>query len=344
MKKEYLFLLTVFLGLGTFNSPAQDSGTIEGNFVIYRQNDPVGQSLDYSNTICDTLLYDDQVILLEISPLLQLKGISLPSGMNREQLLDSIYNCTRGFTATWKLEDKELVLLSIHPCKDADKQFKKILKLKQIRRIGEGPVKADWVSGKIVGGADAIETNYGYAFKQEYEFEFHKGVLVNDKSNAFPYGALENEESLTKFLQENGNVLLGTFLHIDRFVSFRHGISRTEEGGWFKYDVPLYVTPEGNTYYAYRHWERKTTVYELSLDKSLLGRSSIAKMNFVNMIPHGSFYPRFLRGEVIYQPNYIEFSFNLYGDIIKANFVNYIIRKKTSTDGFWIRHEDEEPH
>src|SRR5690554_2291255 len=136
MKKEYIFLLAIFLGLGTFGSLAQDSGTIEGNFVRYRQNDPVGQSLDYSNTICDTLLYDDQVILLETSPLLHLKGISLPSGMSQEQLLDTIYNCSRGFTATWKLEDKELVLLSIHPCKDVDKQFKKILKLKQIRRIG----------------------------------------------------------------------------------------------------------------------------------------------------------------------------------------------------------------
>ncbi|MDR0429498.1 MAG: hypothetical protein LBH58_03335 [Tannerellaceae bacterium] len=87
MKKEYLFLLTVFLGLGTFSSLAQDSKTKGENTVKYRQNDPVGQSLDYSNTICDTLLYDDRVILLETSPLLQLKGISLPSGMNRKQLL-----------------------------------------------------------------------------------------------------------------------------------------------------------------------------------------------------------------------------------------------------------------
>lgn len=84
---------------------------------------------------------------METSPLLQLKGISLLSDINQEQLLDSIYNCTRGFTSTWKLENKELILLSIHPYKDADKQFKSILKLRQIKRIGEGPIKADWIFG-----------------------------------------------------------------------------------------------------------------------------------------------------------------------------------------------------
>jgi hypothetical protein len=199
-------------------------------------------------------------------------------------------------------------------------------------------------SGTIIGGSDAIKTNYGYAFKREYELEFNEGVLVNEKCNTFPYGSLENEESLTEFLQENGNALLGTFLHIDRFVSFRDAVSRTDESGWTRYTVPLYATPEGDAYYIPAYNEQKTTVYKLSLDRTMSGRVRIARMNFVNMIPQGSFYPRFLRDGTIYQPNYIEFTHNLYGDITKANLVNYIISKKPSTDGFWIRHEDDQPH
>ena len=332
-------ILFVFIGLTTaFCVHAQNAMVEYGGrrVVNYGEKDSVGLSLDYSNTICDTLLYDGRIILLERSPLLQLKEMSIPDNVHPGQSYDSVYNCARGYTATWKLDNKRLLLLNINLGEDAGRQMNNILKSEKFRDIGKKPIEADWVSGKVPGGSDAVKTNYGYAFKQEYEFEISKGLLLNATVNVFPVGSLEDDQALLAFLKENSNALLGIFLHFDTLDAFRNEkMDRTDEHNFLKDMIPLMVVAEGETYYASSPSMQKKTVRSISLDKSMAGRLLIARMNFANMLPKGSFYPHFLRGGAIYRPLYIEYSWNLYGDIDNVELQYYTIVQGEPLSPFW---------
>lgn len=330
----------IFIGVTTtFCVHAQNATMVEyeGRHVVnHGENDSVGLSLDYSNTICDTLLYDGRIILLETSPLLQLAGIKSTASDSPEQSYDSVYNCARGYTATWKLEEKKLSLLSVHPLPDAGKGVKKMMKLKQVRNLADGPVEADWVSGKVPGGYDAVKTNYGYAFKQEYEFELKGGRLIKETRNDFPVGLLEDKQSLTDFLKKNSNALLGSFLHIDRLDKFRNDlVGRNEEHSFRRDRIPLDAGADGETYYSIPLSSQGITLESLGAEKHIGARLLIASMNFTNMLPKGSFYPRFLRGKTIYRPIYIEYSWNLYGDIENVGLQYYTIIQGEPPASFW---------
>ncbi|MDD3309835.1 MAG: hypothetical protein PHY69_07775 [Dysgonamonadaceae bacterium] len=345
MKQKLLILLTLLLfNFNFFYINAQNIiERIENRQnVIYGYNDSVGLSLDYSNTICDTLFYDNKIILLEYSPLLQLDEIRSLVKEGSKQSYDSIYNCSRGYTATWKMENKNLYLLKVNMRQNDDKQVEKIMGLKRFKDINKRPVKADWISGKISGGTDAVRTNYGYAFKQVYEFEFSKGTLINETNNMFPTGSLEDELALQLFLKKSSGALLGVYLHFDRLKKFRENIARDDKNGFFNDLIPLITSTEGESYYAPRQSTKKFTVNSMSLDKSNFARSMISHMNFANMLPKGSFYPRFLRNGVIYQPINIVFSWNLYGDIENTKLQYYnVVPKRTIPDGWKILGEDE---
>lgn len=331
-------ILFAFIGVAAFCVHAQNAIVEYGGrrVVNYGEKDSVGLSLDYSNTICDTLLYDDRVILLERSPLLQLKEMSIPDNVHPEQSYDSVYNCARGYTATWKLENKRLLLLNINLGEDAGRQVKNILKSRKFRDIGKKPIEADWVSGKVPGGSDAVKTNYGYAFKQEYEFEISGGRLVKETHNAFPVGLLEDKQSLTDFLKRNSNALLGSFLHIDRFDQFRSDLVGRHEKHSFRRDrIPLDTGADGETYYSIPLSFRDIKLGSLGAEKHIGTRLLIAGMNFANMLPKGSFYPRFLRGGTIYRPLYIEYSWNLYGDIDNVELQYYTIVQGEPLSPFW---------
>lgn len=333
-------IMFVFIGITTtFCVHAQNATMVEyedRHVVNHGENDSVGLSLDYSNTICDTLLYDDRIILLETSPLLQLDEMPIQDNAAPEQPYDSVYNCARGFTATWKLENKRLFLLNIRLEGDAGGQVKEILKSEKFRNVGKKPAEADWVSGKVPGGYDAVKTNYGYAFKQEYEFELSGGRLVKETRNDFPVGLLEDKQSLTDFLKKNSNALLGSFLHIDRFDKFRNDlVGRHEEHSFRRDRIPLDAGADGETYYSIPLSSRGITLESLGAEKHIGARLLIASMNFTNMLPKGSFYPRFLRGKTIYRPIYIEYSWNLYGDIENVGLQYYTIIQGEPPASFW---------
>ncbi|MFA6701222.1 MAG: hypothetical protein WCS06_00910 [Dysgonamonadaceae bacterium] len=345
MKEKLLILLILLLfNFNFFYVNAQNiiESIEDRQTVIYGYNDSVGLSLDYSNTICDTLFYDNKIILLESSPLLQLDEISALVKHENKQSYDSIFNCSRGYTATWKMEDKKIFLLNVHLRQNDNKQVGKILGLKRIKDINKRPVNAIWISGKISGGTDAVRTNYGYAFKQVYEFEFSKGTLVNETINMFPTGSLEDKLELQMFLKKNSGALLDVYLHFDKLKKIRENIARDDKNGFFNDKIPLITSAEGESYYAPRQSTKKFTVQSMSLDKSMAARSMISHMNFANMLPKGSFYPRFLRNGVIYQPVNIVFSWNLYGDIENNKLQYYnVAPKKIIPNGWKILGEDE---
>lgn len=336
MRKIILFAL---IWVATFFFAHTQNAIVEyedRHMVKHGENDSVGLSLDYSNTICDTLLYDDRIILLEISPLLQLNEMPIANNVNPEQPYDSVYNCARGYTATWTLEKKKLFLLNVRLREDASELVTKILKSEKLRDVGKKPIEADWVMGRVIGGYDAVKTNYGYAFKQEYEFEIREGRLIEETCKTFPVGLLEDKQSLADFLKRNSNALLGSFLHIDRFDKFRNNLVGRHEKHSFRRDrIPLNAGVDGETYYCIPLSFRNIQMGRIGVDKNIGTRFLIAGMNFANMLPKESFYPRFLRGRTIYQPIYIEYSWNLYGDIEDIGLQYYTIIPEKPLPSFW---------
>jgi hypothetical protein len=324
MKNIKYFVLTIlFVVHANFYSYTQnnDKNRNAHHFIEYIQNDLVGVTLDYSNTICDTLFYNGQIILLETSPLLKVKGINMLSEPYTP-LKDSIYNCARGYTANWKLENNKLFLITVNLHGNTNNKTKSIIK--HIKNILN--VNANWFSGKILGGSDAVKTNYGYAFKQRFEFEIYRGTLVNQICEKFPVGTLEDENSLNKFLNENSNALLDVFLHLDKFDTFRNEkTNRTDKKGLLRRKISLITTSEGETYFSSDSLAQGITIGFLSKNKDLFERLLVADINFANMLPKGSFYPRFLRNNIIYKPICIDFLWNIYGDIYETKLLNYAL-------------------
>jgi hypothetical protein len=312
---------------------------MDRNAVAFLYNDPVGESLDYSNTICDTLFYNGKTILLETSPLLQLKEIK---DLLNEQASrpDAIYNCTRGYTALWQFENNKLLLLAIHLHDKTNDIGVRIVNSVSLEGMKKGPLHADWVSGKLSGGSDAVKTNYGYAFKREHEFNLNKGVLTKEICNAFPTGALENDGALNDFLITHSNVLLDAILNIKRLQVF--SADTTTRATYFSQTIPLTVETNGEVYYASHQSYQKTSVSNLSRCKSIDIRLLISGMNLANMFPEGSFYPRFLRNRMLYKPVYIHYEWNLAKIIRNACLLNYDL-PITEVSPFWKRVDNKNP-
>ncbi|MCK3684523.1 hypothetical protein [Maribellus sp. YY47] len=276
--------------------------------------DNLSKELDYSNTICDTLIAGSDTILLDESPLMQkiqLTKTNTDAYLNRK----NIYNCSRGFIAKWVIIDEKLYLTGIQfLSSDVEKQIKEQIKLPRHKNL-----LADWVNGDIRGGSDAVKTNYGYAFKNEFIFTFSSGSKTSEAIRRIPYGALENNQKLSLFFKKNSETLLSTLL--SRIDSLITGYATQNDTSRFHGTINIYSSMVGVSYLALRNSQSRIELGGFIRDKTLEAIGLIAKMNFVNLFPAKSFYPRFLRDGIIYMPYDIEYTYNLDRQIINTQLI-----------------------
>jgi hypothetical protein len=282
--------------------------------------------------------------LLETSPLLQLREVRDMINNEQRPFSDTIYNCTRGYTALWQIENNKLFLLAITSHNKIDNIVEKILKLDIVKGIGKVPLYASWVSGKLLGGGDAVKTNYGYAFKQEYEFDLNNGILVKETRHEFPVGCMETNEILNNFLIKNNNVLLDGILNVLSNVKRLQAYiaDTSNHATYFFQTIPLTVNTDGDIHYVVNQNYKEVSIYDLSKEKYLNNNLLVSGMNFANMLPKRSFYPRFLRDHVIYQPIYIRYEWSLSKNIREACLLHYD-PPRSDFNSFWRRGDDKNP-
>lgn len=300
--------------------------------VQYRSNDSIGRQLDYANTVCDTLLYNGEAILLDESPLMQLNEVKELVRQYQTPLPDDcVYNCQRGYTAQWEIRDNQIYLVGVTPFGNNYPLLRELSKLKIVKSGRRKPLLADWVSGSVTGGADAVRTDYGYAFKKIHRFLFKAGVKQQENKLELPTGSLENEERLTEFLQQHKSMLYDAFYDA-HFIKMMqdHSVTATDR---LRGEIPLKTDIDGKTDYLPPGWRNSSRLKDICFDKSMHGKILISQISLANAIPQGSFYPRFLRTGIIYQPTYIQYYYALlYQDIAKGEFTYCEPSIKRNTD------------
>lgn len=268
-------------------------------------------ALDFDNTVCDTLFFEDRVILLDRSPLAGYEkqaGLrsefpaksaspagetcqpvsSLQEVVNTWPRLEKAYRCKRGYTAAWTIEDGRLYLLHVTPCDETGKPL-------------SGPKKkakkkaAAWVDGVWRGGAGCVATHLGYASKEEYVFTLDKGKVVSVSQASLPTGTYENSEALTAFMRENypNRGSRETVKRIreqfpavgkDQYADCTYRLTTNPDG-----TCMLYLSPE----------MAASGLGKLNTNRSEHTRQLFHELYLAHCFPAGSFYGRFLRGGLV---------------------------------------------
>lgn len=117
------------------------------------------------------------------------------------------------YYATWEITDNQLYLTGIYSGSYRNDSIKADLtSLFSEKEMIHGKVKADWVSSeKIVKGGKEflfyLESHYYPVFKQDMEFEFYKGKLINiriyDNSRSRRSTYSRNYMKLLRFIYSN---------------------------------------------------------------------------------------------------------------------------------------------
>lgn len=117
--------------------------------------------------------------------------------------------CGDGFLTMWEITENQLYLTGIYSCCYYEDSIKADLTLLFKEKVVNGKVKADWVTQKNVRGGKGfvLWNNDMQVFKQEFEFEFLDGKLLevktfdNSKSRESAYS--KNEIKLVEFIYSN---------------------------------------------------------------------------------------------------------------------------------------------
>lgn len=136
----------------------------------------------------------------------------------RRQAFYPTLNCTRGYIASWEVQDNQLFLLGI----DGNYERRSILFGKKLKRftlktlfpnVKQKRVKADWFSGKL-RVPDGKMTHYEHShydsrFEREIIITIHKGDLLKMVTLDYTQKILTlNAEVLITSKQEVGHVQL----------------------------------------------------------------------------------------------------------------------------------------
>ena len=117
--------------------------------------------------------------------------------------------CGNGYQAMWEIIEDQLYLTGIYSCCYSEDSIKADLDLLFKHKSNNGKVKADWVSEKNIHGGKGIIFFYHeiIVFKQEMEFEFLEGKLLNiktfDNSNSRQSTYSHNFMKLDNFIYTN---------------------------------------------------------------------------------------------------------------------------------------------
>lgn len=117
--------------------------------------------------------------------------------------------CGDGYLTVWEITENQLYLTGIYSCCYYEDSIKADLTLLFKEKVVNGKVKADWVTQKNVRGGKGfiLWNNDMQVFKQEFEFEFLDGKLLeiktfdNSKSRKSTYSS--NEIKLVEFIYSN---------------------------------------------------------------------------------------------------------------------------------------------
>lgn len=118
-------------------------------------------------------------------------------------------SCGDGYLTMWEITENQLYLTGIYSCCYYEDSIKADLTLLFKEKVVNGKVKADWVTEKNVRGGKGfiLWNNDMQVFKQEFEFEFLNGKLLeiktfdNSKSRESTYRT--NEIKLVEFIYSN---------------------------------------------------------------------------------------------------------------------------------------------
>jgi len=117
--------------------------------------------------------------------------------------------CGDGYLTMWEITENQLYLTGIYSCCFYKDSIKADLTFLFKEKVVNGKVKAEWVTQKNVRGGKGfiLWHNDMQVFKQEFEFEFLDGILVetktfdNSKSRKSAYST--NEIRLVEFIYSN---------------------------------------------------------------------------------------------------------------------------------------------
>lgn len=117
--------------------------------------------------------------------------------------------CGDGYLTMWEITENQLYLTGIYSCCYYEDSIKADLTLLFKEKVVNGKIKADWVTEKNVRGGKGfiLWNNDMQVFKQEFEFEFLNGKLLevktfdNSKSRQSAYST--NEIKLLEFIYSN---------------------------------------------------------------------------------------------------------------------------------------------
>ncbi len=286
-----------------------DFGTDDARIDNFRL--PLEANLN--NTVCDTLYYDNRIILLEKSPLLQLPGFPEQVVPATDTVYDRAYgfplsnpdirafNCRRGFTCTWRITDGKLFLMTVTPYIYDGKADRRPGTDSLIRRMEQaanlkfipGNTPATWVSGELRGGTNSVRGIYGYLHKTEYLFDARKGKIKSCKITSIPTGEYENAEALARYLNEK----------IDSVKKYKAGIliDSNESTARRLFEKGLFATKQNKPeYYLPMFKPGQRTKFE---SKNSLN-SQIAQA--LAELPEGSFYGYFTPDGKIYSMHYYD--------------------------------------
>lgn len=247
--------------------------------------------------LCDTLLFQNQIILLDQSPIIDWYVFV----NNNDQM-----KIDQRFSATWEIEDNQLCLSSIHFI-DEDINYKKDIEKQLKNRLIKG-LKVP-LSSNISGGSDCLKTPQGYAAKNRYLIKLNKGQVYAIETIEVPYGTLEQDNDFSLFVKEEMPHVFSK--EVIDFISERTGILSTniilisdQEGA-----VSLYLNTSGSI-----------TIGSLTKGKTLEDKGLITNLFLASKIPSGSFYGRFLKDGVLYPFNPYRIIEKTNGDIIVENY------------------------
>jgi TonB family protein len=117
--------------------------------------------------------------------------------------------CGDGYLTSWEITDNQLYLTGIYSCCFSEDSIKADLSLLFKEKVVNGKVKADWVTQKNVHGGKGfiLWNDVMQVWKQEYEFKFSQGKLLEiktfDNSNSRKSDYCTNSFKLLEFIYSN---------------------------------------------------------------------------------------------------------------------------------------------
>jgi hypothetical protein len=289
MKKIMFLLIILFISV---KSAAQDIEIVKKDFkTAYKESTILTEFEDSFgnpsiNFQCDSLVFRDQIIILDGSPILDwYVSVTNNDGVDIESK----------FWATWEVVSNRLCLSSIQ-FSDGNSDLKKNLEKTLKTKFSKGMTVP--LTAAIAGGSDCIKTPQGFASKNRYVFKLDNGLISSIELTVIPYGSLEEDHLFGAFAGEE----IPRFFPREMMDEWR---SKHERSGILSSSIILVSTPEGNAslYLGPRGLippRNECLIGRMVLSHHPGDIAILPELFLASRVPVGSLYGRFLKGSIIY--------------------------------------------